>query len=167
MSMQYWPPSQDDVMTLAEALDDISDEKFAQYSRAKGRTTAPPMRLALDVLETPEVFEIHASVPGVEPELIEISVEGDTVRIAGERTSIDTGRMTEDADYRWLVRERQLGHFDRTVSLPSHVDVNRTTADFIDGVLVVSLPKIVAPVGRTIPVRAGRLPQDRADIIEV
>jgi HSP20 family protein len=169
--MQYWQPSGQqqgggDVMSLTEALDDISEEKFVRYP-TEHAAMAESYSLALDVLETADVFEIHASVPGVAPEAIDITVSGDIVRIAGERATFDSGRVSEESDYRWLVRERPLGRFDRTVTLPNRVIAERATADFIDGVLVVTVPKADAPRGRKIPVRAGHARSEQADVIEV
>lgn len=157
MSMQQWE-SANETMSLSDALAAISEEKFvptparrlaidADYS---GRSA-----LALDVLETPEVFEIHASVPGLTPEQIDITVLGDGVRIAGEGVVADTGRVTEESDYRWLVRERPLGRFDRSVSLPNAIQPDLATATVDNGVLVVTLPKAALADMHVIPVRSA------------
>lgn len=154
LNMQQWE-STDETMSMSEALAAISDEKFVQTPRNPRPGSAQSVALALDVLETPEVFEIHASVPGLAPEAIDITVLGDGVRIAGEQTTIDTGRATEESDYRWLVRERHVGRFDRSVTLPAPIKVNEASAESRDGVLVITLPKEPAFRMTTIPVRAG------------
>ncbi len=142
-------------MSLGDALAAISEEKFVPASASRPGKDQRQVALALDVLETPDVFEIHASVPGIDAEQIEIMVHGDGVRIAGERTVADSGRATEESDYRWLVRERPTGRFDRSVSLPSTIRPDGAAAEIADGVLIVTLPKADASQVHVIPVRAG------------
>lgn len=163
--MQQWE-STDETMSMSEALAAISEEKFVQAPRNPRPGSAQSVALALDVLETPDVFEIHASVPGLAPEAIDITVLGDGVRIAGEQTTIDTGRATEESDYRWLVRERHVGRFDRSVTLPGAIKVNEASAESRDGVLVITLPKEPAFRMTTIPVRAGAGADDSA-VVEI
>ncbi|MGC4192946.1 MAG: Hsp20/alpha crystallin family protein [Thermomicrobiales bacterium] len=146
-------PDAPDMARLSEALAAIPDGAFAQVS-VRGVPEASASRLlALDVLETPEAFEIHASVPGIEPEALDITVLGESVRIAGEGRTAETTFVTEESDYRWLVRERPVGRFDRTVSLPLPVDPSGVGATVRDGVLVVTLPKVRHSTVVRIPVR--------------
>ncbi len=150
MSMQHWESTHE---SMRDALAAISEEKFlAAPGLPRGVDSFRPT-FDLDVLETAEVFEVHASVPGIAVDRIDISVFGDSLRIAGERIVTDTGRMTEDSDYRWLVRERPVGHFDRSVRFPSPIHADQTTAEVADRVLIVTLPKTVASAPRTIVVR--------------
>ena len=141
-----------DPMSLSDALAAIPDDAFVR-APVLGEAAPLSSRLALDVLETPDVFEIHASVPGIEPVALDITVLGEVVRIAGEGRAAETPFVTEESDYRWLVRERPVGRFDRTVSLPSPVDAGRVEATVCDGVLVVTLPKLRRSAQVRIPVR--------------
>jgi HSP20 family protein len=166
--MQEWQ-FDGDMMSMRDALAEISEEKFVQssYGRERAPHVVESISLALDVLETSDVFEIHASVAGVDPAKLDITVLADGVRIAGERATFDTGRIGEESDYRWLVRERHVGRFDRSVTLPMPVAIDRVVAEFVDGVLVVTLPKAIATPMRTIPVRAGRAQRLGAKVIDV
>lgn len=155
----FAPPSSEvfDLMSLSEALDAIPDDVFVRMPPQGVPDTGASRLLALDVLETPEVFEIHASVPGMAPESLDITVLGESVRIAGEGRAAETPFVTGESDYRhhWLVRERPAGRFDRTVSLPSPVNPAGTDATVCDGVLIVRLPKVRRSATVRIPVRAG------------
>lgn len=154
--MQQWE-SAIETMSLSDALAAISEEKFVPTPARRLAIDADHSSrsaLALDVLETPEVFEIHASVPGLAPDQIDITVLGDGVRIAGEGVVADTGRVTEESDYRWLVRERPLGRFDRSVNLPNAIQPDLATAKVDNGVLIVTLPKVALADMRVIPVRS-------------
>lgn len=147
MSSQRWDPWSD-VISLREAMSNLLEESFVR-SGDPGRSG---VGLAVDVLETPDAFEIYGSVPGVTPEDVEITVLGDTVQIRGERRSPALPAEGEGA--RWLIRERHAGGFSRTITLPAGVRADEATAEFRDGVLTVRLPKAEEVRGRTIPVRS-------------
>ncbi|MGN6031334.1 MAG: Hsp20/alpha crystallin family protein [Thermomicrobiales bacterium] len=147
-----------DLMSLSEALAAIPDDAFARTPVQGVPESGASRLLALDVLETPDHFEIHASVPGIDPASLDITVLGESVRIAGEGHTAESPAVTEESDYRWLVRERPVGRFDRTVSLPSPVDRGAVDATVRDGVLIVTLPKAQRSAQVRIPVRFGESP---------
>jgi HSP20 family protein len=148
MSISRWDPW-GDLISLREAMSNLLEESYVR-PRAGG---AGSVGLAVDVRETPEKFEVFASVPGVRLEDVQISVLGDTVRIQGERKE-ESERVEENGE-RWLVRERRFGSFERTISLPTSVKADEATAEFKDGVLTITLPKTEEAKPRTIPVRSG------------
>ena len=147
MSITRWDPW-GDIVSLREAMNNLLEESFV---RPHPGVSGPGMAssLALDVRETPDTFVVTASVPGVPPSDIDITVLGDTLRIRGHRKEA-TGETGEGS--RWLLRERRFGAFERTVSLPSTVDIETAAADFKDGVLTITLPKAVVARPRSIPV---------------
>ena len=151
MSITRWDPW-GDIVSLREAMNNLLEESFVH---PRPGTPGPGMAssLALDVKETPEKFIITASVPGVPPTDIDITVLGDTLRISGRRKEKEDGQETGEGS-RWLLRERRFGAFERTVSLPSVVDSENAAADFKDGVLTVTLPKADVAKPRSIPVRS-------------
>lgn len=150
MSTTRWDPW-GDIVSLREAMNNLLEESFV---RPRPGIAGPGMAssLALDVKETPEKFVVTASVPGVPPSDIDISVLGDTLRIRGHRKEV----VEEPAEgSRWILRERRFGAFERTVSLPSTVDPEGAAADFKDGVLTITLPKADIAKPRSIPVRGA------------
>jgi HSP20 family protein len=150
MSTTRWDPW-GDIVSLREAMNNLLEESFV---RPRPGIAGPGMAssLALDVRETPEQFVVTASVPGVPPSDIDITVLGDTLRIRGHRKE-EVAESPEGS--RWLLRERRFGVFERTVSLPSTVDSEGAAADFKDGVLTISLPKADIAKPRSIPVRGS------------
>ncbi|MGC4104777.1 MAG: Hsp20/alpha crystallin family protein [Thermomicrobiales bacterium] len=151
-----------ELMRLSDALDAIPDDAFVRSPAPGVHDTRVSHQLALDVLETESVFEVHASVPGIDALALDITVLGESVRIVGEGRAADSPFVTDESDYRWLVRERPVGRFDRTVSFPSPVDPLRADATVRDGVLVVTLPKARRSAATRIPVRAGIMPSGGA-----
>jgi HSP20 family protein len=154
VSITRWDPW-GDIVSLREAMNNLLEESFV---RPQPGTPGPGMAssLALDVKETPDTFMVTASVPGVPPSDIDITILGDTLRISGQRKADieETGEGN-----RWLLRERRFGAFERTVSLPSVVNSEGASADFKDGVLTITLPKADVAKPRNIPIK-GAAPGD-------
>lgn len=146
MSMARWDPWSE-VVSLREAMSHLLEESVVR-PRATGGVTAGP---AIDVRETPDTFVLTASVPGFRPDDVTIAVLGDRLTISGrpqeERPDGDGGR--------WLLRERQIGAFERKLALPAAIDADRSEASFQDGVLTITMPKAESAKPRTINVRAG------------
>jgi HSP20 family protein len=147
MSITRWDPW-GDIVSLREAMNNLLEESFV---RPRPGIPGPGMAssLALDVKETPDHYVVTASVPGVPPSDIDITVLGDTLRIRGQRKE----EVEESGEGgRWLLRERRFGAFERTVSLPTVVDSGEAAADFKDGVLTITLPKAEVAKPKSIPV---------------
>lgn len=79
---------------------------------------------------------MSSELPGIEPGDIDISVEGETLTLRGERKLPETG---EGVNYHR--REREAGRFRRIVSLPARIDPDGVEAVFKNGVLRIVLPK--------------------------
>lgn len=91
---------------------------------------------ALDVYEGKDSFVVKAELPGMKKEDIEVSFHDGSLSLAGERQSES---KHEDAEvYR---AERFFGRFQRTVTLPAPVAMDKIKAAYKDGVLTVTLPK--------------------------
>jgi HSP20 family protein len=99
----------------------------------RSRGVYPPVNLH----ETPDEFVLTAELPGVAPEDIDVSLEGKTVTLSGQR-KIEYAAGDGTAVHR---RERQSGHFRRAIELPSPFDVEGTKAKHRVGVLELHLPK--------------------------
>lgn len=148
MSSQRWDPWSD-IISLREAMSNLLEESFVR----SGDSGRGGVGLAVDVLETPDAYEIYGSVPGLAPEDVEITVLGDSVQIRGERRT--PALPAEGEGTHWLIRERHAGAFSRTITLPAAVRADEASAEFRDGVLTVRLPKAEEVRGRTIPVRTS------------
>ncbi|MFH1085261.1 MAG: Hsp20/alpha crystallin family protein [Chloroflexota bacterium] len=103
---------------------------------------------ALDMYETPETVVVKADVAGVDPKDLEITVLGDTLRIKGE---VKVEKESKHKDY--LFRERSYGAFVRVVTLPDNVSSDNATAEFENGTLTLTLPKVEGSKAKTISVR--------------
>ncbi|MDP9363846.1 MAG: Hsp20/alpha crystallin family protein [Chloroflexota bacterium] len=156
MSSTRWDPL-NDLVSLREAMNNLLEESFVRPrgggSGGGAGAGSAPAGLPVDIRETPEAFVLRASVPGVRPEDVDLTVLGDTLRITGRHREV---QEQNDPNERWLIRERRFGAFERTVRLPTAVDSGAAEADFKDGVLTVTLPKAEVARPRSIPVRPGQ-----------
>lgn len=92
----------------------------------------------VDIIDRENEVIVKAEVPGVAKEDIEVSVDENTVTIRG-KTSHE--QKEEKGDYYRC--EIQRGSFSRTVVLPRDVDGTKAKASFKDGILELTMPKVV------------------------
>ena len=92
--------------------------------------------LPLDVTTTPGELIVEASLPGIKPEDVEITVENGTLTITG-KTSDE--RRAEEGSY--LVQEIRRGTFSRSLTLPNGLEPDKANATFEHGVLTLRIPK--------------------------
>lgn len=91
----------------------------------------------IDVVETPEGYELAVDVPGVNKDEIQINLHEGVLSISGERLT----REVSETDN--VVRlERHTGRFYRSFSLPNKINAKKIEARFDNGVLIVSVPKL-------------------------
>ena len=91
---------------------------------------------SVDVYQDTDRVMVEAELPGFKREDIQVSVQGDTLTISGERKY-----EPESPSGQAFRTERFYGRFERQITLPEEVDAERTTATYKDGVLCVYLPK--------------------------
>ena len=111
-------------------------------SGPSGAGSFPP----LNVFRQGEDIVVIAEVPGVRKSDLQIEIKDRTIRIAGTK-SVSYGDKA--SVHR---RERQPGTFNRSISLPIEVDVDRVKAECRDGILALHLPRAERDKPRTISV---------------
>lgn len=116
---------------MAQLLDHLRGTSVPQPS--EGGTTVMP---AIDVAETQTGLEITADIPGVAADDLDVSIQGDTLIIKGEKS---TDREETDKDYHLV--ERQYGSFRRHVGLGFAPDDGAVKADFSNGVLTLQIDR--------------------------
>lgn len=100
----------------------------------------------VDVLETPTEVIVTAELPGVEKKDIKLNVTEDALELSAE---LKVERAEEHPGV--IRRERRVGKFYRSLSLPCKVKPEGAKAKYVNGVLEVRLPK--AEVGRGFEVK--------------
>jgi len=91
---------------------------------------------AFDVYEDKDNFYVRAELPCMRKEDIDLSMHNGSLSISGERKTDEA--LKEAEVYR---AERFFGRFQRTITLPTQVAVDKIKAHYKDGILNVTLPK--------------------------
>jgi HSP20 family protein len=94
-------------------------------------------RLATDVYETDKDLVVEMQVPGFKKEDIKVSFQDDYLKVEGKAEE-----EKEEKDKNYWRKEIRRGSFVRVIPLPKKVDPRKAKANFKDGVLKISLPKI-------------------------
>ena len=103
---------------------------------------------AVDLYEDKDQFTVKCEIPGIKKEDLDISVEGNTLSVCGERKYEQEERPGEAYH-----TERYYGRFQRTITLPQTVNANKVNAAYKDGVLTISLPKTEEGRRKQIPIQ--------------
>lgn len=107
----------------------------AQKAAHSAALAAPQMRI--EVRENAHAYTLHAEMPGVLKEDIQVTLEADTVLLRAEIRP----HPPQAGDERVLHTERSLGSITRSLQLAHPIDAERAHARFEQGVLTLSLPK--------------------------
>jgi HSP20 family protein len=139
-----------DLLSLRQAMDRLFEESFVN---PRTWSWGEHQLVALDVYATDEDLLVEANLPGVKPEEVDITVEGNTLTIAGETRS-----ARKDEEGSTLIQEIRRGTFSRTLTLPEGLEADRATATFEDGVLTLRIPKAEQLKPRQIKITSGEGP---------
>ena len=148
MAIDRWDPFREAV-SLRDAMNALFQESFVRPGGGPAQAGFTP--LALDVGETDNDFVIKATLPGVKPDDVQITVHGDTLTIRGEAKTEE-----EKQGEHWHFRERRTGVYQRSLTLSSPVDSDKAKADFEHGILTLRLPKSESAKPRQIKVGVGQ-----------
>lgn len=135
-----------------DAFERLRREVDDLFSRATPRV-APGAGVfpSINLYENAEGLVLTAELPGVKPEDLELSVEGQCLTLAGERriTAPDSERTS------FHRRERRPGKFRRTLELPREIDPEKIQASFRDGLLTIQFPRAASAAPRRIEVTSS------------
>ena len=146
-----WDPFRE-MMNLRRTVDRLFDNTVA----AQGEEWAQPVPwgLSLDVIENKDDFVVKASIPGIDPDDIDITYTDDTLTIKGE-TKADR-EVKEEA---YHLRERRYGSFARSIRLPFKVRADAIEASYDKGVLSLRLPKVEEAKPKRIAIKVTPQPK--------
>jgi HSP20 family protein len=123
-------------------FDDVRPVRFVPAANGGAENYFP-----VDLYETEGDVVVKASLPGVKPDDIDVSVTGQVLTLKAE-----SKQESEDKGQNWYRRERRSGSYVRQFQLPTEVQADKATADFEHGVLKLTLPKAEAVKPKTIKV---------------
>jgi len=116
----------------------MRDWREEMHERMEKMMPHRPMMMMprVNVSETAKEIVIEASIPGIDPKAVDITVAEDHVEIKGERKE-----EKEAKEKKFYRREISYGSFYRTIPLPSKVIKEKADAEFSEGMLTIRIPK--------------------------
>jgi HSP20 family protein len=129
----------DDVRNPFEEIERMFDRMSREFAGAGREFDRPALAgggVSVDVADRDGEVVVTADLPGYEKADIDLTVDGDRLTLAAERT-----RTTDEEEGDYVRRERRHAQVRRTVRLPEAVLEDEATATYTNGVLTVTLPK--------------------------
>jgi len=141
-----------EMIVLRQAMDRLFEDSFV--SRRTWRSVAGDSSLnpAVDVHQTADEIVVSASLAGVKPEDVQITLTGQSLQIRGEFKADEEAKRDQ-----YLYRERRYGIFNRQLQLPVRVHGEKAQATFENGVLILRIPKAEDFKPKQIQIKAGAL----------
>ena len=143
MLFNQWQPWTE-LNRLSREMDRMFGERGAG-SHPFGVETYP----ALNIWEDEDNLYVESELPGLRLDDLEIYVTGNQLTIHGER------RPPEHDGGQWHCQERAYGKFSRSIELPGEFNGDAVSAEFKQGVLLITLPKSEAVKPRRVEVRSS------------
>ena len=135
------------IFSLHRDLDRFVDEALGGWGTGENLRQWLP---ATDVSETPEALTLRLEVPGMTRDQIKIAVENNMLSVRGEKV-----QETSSENESFHRTERSFGAFERSFTLPTHVDADNVKANLQDGVLIITLPRREEAKAREITIEGG------------
>lgn len=135
---------------IDDMFDDLLRGFFVRPVGFEGtQATAAPVQMKIDVREDDKSYTVHADMPGVRKEDIQVHIDGNQVSVAAE---LRREKEVKEGE-RVLRSERYAGRVARSFSLAAEVDSAAARAKYADGVLELVLPKKTAPGAKQITIQ--------------
>ncbi len=131
MDLVTWEPFSQ-FNKLHSRLNELFEGSFNQAQPGVNGRWTPPM----DILESKEAYLIHAELPGMKKDDINVELNDGTLTLSGERK---LEQPADGVEYRSM--ERVNGKFVRSVILPKTVKHDAIRATYTDGILEIQVPK--------------------------
>jgi HSP20 family protein len=122
------------IVSFLRDVDDVWDDLDATGTAKKSRSLVP--RMTCDVSESKDSLVIHADLPGVTKEQIDLNIDKQVLTIRAVREE-----KTETDKDAFHMRERGFGKVSRSFQLPTTVLLDSASCSFDNGVLTVSFKK--------------------------
>ena len=138
--IRYQPRSLDLLDNVSRWLDDFYTEPFL------GSSAVP----AVDVRETDAEYLMEMELPGLSEKDVEVKLENSLLTISSSKSA-----TKEEKKNGYVLRERKSSQFSRSFVLPEGVDREKIAAEFKNGILNLSFPKVPAAKPKTIEVKSS------------
>ena len=146
MLMRSWQPFTE-IETIREQLDKVFDQRAAKRDNSEA-----VWRPALELVDAGDNFVLKAQLPGIDPKDIDVQVTREAISISGERRYENT---EEKSGY--VRSEFRYGKFHRVLPLPAHIQNDSVQAEYKDGILMLTLPKVTEARNKVVKINLAEI----------
>jgi len=142
-----------EIETLRQQLDKVFDQRAA--TRDNSETAWMP---ALELADAGDNFVLKAQLPGIDAKDIEVQVTPEAISISGERRYENT-----DEKSGYVRSEFRYGKFHRVLPLPAHIQNDSVQAEYKDGILTLTLPKVTEARNKVVKINLAEIAETPAN----
>jgi len=146
MLMRYWQPFTE-IETIRQELDKAFDQRAA--TRDNSQATWMP---AVELVDAGDNFVLKAQLPGIDPKDVDVQVTREAISISGERRYENT-----DEKSGYVRSEFRYGKFHRVLPLPAHIQNDSVQAEYKDGILMLTLPKVTEARNKVVKINLAEI----------
>ncbi|MEA5522899.1 Hsp20/alpha crystallin family protein [Limnoraphis robusta] len=132
-----------------------------QFDRVLNSQVTSRWNPAIELQETPDSYVLRAFLPGLDSAALNIEAAKKAIAISGK-----THRPELDEGHKYLYSEFPSGEFRRVVNLPEAIAHTEVKADYVDGVLTLTMPKAPETVNRVVKVSLNSVEQPQLSEVE-
>lgn len=143
LTRRYWQPFQE-IEAMRRQFDQLFDDLITTGS---DRPTWVPV---VELHDTGDAFTLRAQLPGIEAKDLDVQVSQDAVAISGEQR-----QESRQEDKGVIHSEFRYGRFHRVVRLPAAVLNDQVQAEYKDGILNLTLPKVQEARNQVVKINLG------------
>jgi len=126
-------------MSLIRFFNALDDAEYSPYNRqVTHKSEQQSLNPAVDINESKDKYMVHAELPGIAKENVDLNITESSISLSGEFKST----REEKDGLRGMFSERRYGKFARSFNFPEKVDSENAKATFKDGVLDIVIPKL-------------------------
>jgi len=146
MLMRSWQPFAE-IETIRQQLDKAFDGLAA--TRDNSEASWMP---AVEFVDAGDNFVLKAQLPGIDPKDVDIQVTREAISISGERRYENT-----DEKSGYVRSEFRYGKFHRVLTLPAHIQNDSVQAEYKDGILMLTLPKVTEARNKVVKINLAQI----------
>ncbi|MBT0608312.1 Hsp20/alpha crystallin family protein [Aequorivita echinoideorum] len=128
LNNMHWLPNIFDNLYFENRLD--APKNYETFSTPK-----------VNIFENLANFVLQIAIPGFEKNMFSIEVEEDTLKISTKLKNENSETENNNGKEKFLRKEFSCGDFKRSFKLPENVNGENITADYVNGILKITLPK--------------------------
>lgn len=128
-----------EVDTIQDEINRIFEQHLAPFNSFSNSNTMSILEPNIEIAETPTAVTVSAELPGMDAKDIDVNVSADGyLTISGEKQSSHEKNDQEG----YYFSECSYGMVQRTVALPTDINLEKVSADFEKGILKINIPKL-------------------------